>query len=205
MTSSSGSDRWRQVEGLFYRALELKPEARPEFLKQSCGGDMELQNELEGLLQSAEKTTDFLAKPVLEAAQQMVKDKAHESITPGTQLAHYKIISMLGARGMGEVYLAEDLRLRRKVAIKMLAPELTRDQRGLRRFEHEAHAASALNHPNILTIHEFGQVDGLHLIASEFIEGVTLRERLSTGKLEVNAAIELLEKSAVLEPNYAPT
>ena len=191
MASSSSSDRWRQIEGLFYRALELKPEARPEFLKQSCGGDMELQNEVEGLLQSADKTTDFLAKPVLEAAEQMVKDKAHESIAPATQLAHYKIVSMLGAGGMGEVYLAEDLRLRRKVALKMLAPELTRDERGLRRFAHEAHAASALNHPNILTIHEFGQADGLHFIASEFIEGVTLRERLSTGKLELNAAVDI--------------
>ena len=191
MAPSSGSDRWRQIEGLFYRALELKPEARPEFLKQSCDGDAELRNEVEGLLQSAEKTTDFLAKPVFEAAQQMVKDKGHESIAPGTQLAHYKIVCMLGAGGMGEVYLAEDLRLRRKVALKMLAPELTRDERGLRRFEHEAHAASALNHPNILTIHEFGQADGLHFIASEFIEGVTLRERLSTGKLELNAAVDI--------------
>ena len=191
MASSSGSDRWQQIEGLFYRALELQPEARPEFLKQSCGGDTELRNEVEGLLQSAEKTTDFLAKPVLDAAQQMVKDKRHQTIAPGTELAHYKIISMLGAGGMGEVYLAEDLRLRRKVALKMLAPELTRDERGLRRFEHEAHAASALNHPNILTIHEFGQADGLHFIASEFIEGVTLRERLSTGKLEVNSAVDI--------------
>ena len=92
---------------------------------------------------------------------------------------------------MGEVYLAQDMRLRRKVALKMLAPELTRDERGLRRFEHEARAASALNHPNILTIHEFGQADGIHFIASEFIEGVTVRERLSTGKLELNAAVDI--------------
>jgi eukaryotic-like serine/threonine-protein kinase len=191
MASSSSSDRWRQVEGLFYRALELKPEARPEFLRQSCGGDTELREELEGLLQSAEKTTDFLAKPVLEAAQRIVAEKGYQSIAPGTLLAHYKIVSMLGAGGMGEVYLAEDVRLRRKVAIKMLAPDLTRDERGLRRFEHEAHAASALNHPNILTIHEFGQADGLHFIASEFIEGATLRQRLSNGKLELNVTIDI--------------
>lgn len=169
----------------------MKPEERAQFLDQSCGGDTELRKEVEGLLQSAEKTTDFLAKPVLEAAKKIVEDKRHESIAPGTQLAHYKIVSLLGAGGMGEVYLAEDLRLRRKVAIKMLSPELTRDERGLRRFEHEAHAASALNHPNILTIHEFGQADGLHFIASEFIDGVTLRERLLNGKLELNAAIDI--------------
>ena len=178
MASSPSSERWRRLEGLFYQALELQPEARAHFLDQNCG-DPELRKEVEALLQSADKTTDFLAQPVLEAAQQIMHDKRHESIAPGTLLAHYKIISMLGAGGMGEVYLAEDVRLRRKVAIKMLAPELTRDERGLRRFEHEAHAASALNHPNILTIHEFGQSDeGLHFIASEFIEGETLSERL---------------------------
>jgi eukaryotic-like serine/threonine-protein kinase len=191
MASSSSSDRWRRLEALFYEALELKPEARAEFLDQSCGGDTELRKEVEALLDSAEKPMDFLQKPVLEAAHQMMEQGQHETIAPGTQLAHYKIISMLGAGGMGEVYLAEDLRLKRKVALKMLAPELTRDERGLRRFEHEAHAASALNHPNILTIYEFGQANGLHFIASEFIEGVTLRQRLSNGRLEVNTAVDI--------------
>ncbi len=113
------------------------------------------------------------------------------TVALGTQLAHYKIISLLGSGGMGEVYLAEDMRLRRKVALKMLLPELTADERGLRRFEQEAHAASALNHPNILTIYEFGQADGLHFIASEFVEGVTLRQRLQSGKLELNAATDI--------------
>jgi serine/threonine protein kinase/TolB-like protein/Tfp pilus assembly protein PilF len=191
MASSPSSERWRRLEGLFYQALELQPEARAHFLEQNCG-DPELRKEVEALLQSADKTTDFLAKPVLDAAQQIMHDKRHQSMAPGTQLAHYKIISMLGAGGMGEVYLAEDVRLRRKVAIKMLAPELTRDERGLRRFEHEAHAASALNHPNILTIHEFGQSDdGVHFIASEFIEGETLSERLLNGKLEVATAVDI--------------
>ena len=191
MASSSSSDRWRQLEALFYRALELKPEARGEFLDQNCDGDTELRKEVETLLASAEKPMDFLEMPVLEAAHQMVEESGRETIPPGTRLAHYEIISMLGAGGMGEVYLAEDRLLRRKVALKMLAPELTRDERGLRRFEHEAHAASALNHPNILTIHEFGQADGLHFIASEFIEGVTLRQRLGNGRLELNTAIDI--------------
>jgi len=191
MATSSSSDHWRRLEGLFYQALELNPEARAEFLDQSCGEDTELRKEVEALLASAEKNTDFLSKPVLDAAQQIMKDSPHESIGPGSILAHYKIISMLGAGGMGEVYLAEDMRLRRKVAIKMLAPELTRDERGLRRFEHEAHAASALNHPNILTIHEFGQADGMRFIAAEFIEGETLRQRLLNGRLELNVAIDI--------------
>jgi eukaryotic-like serine/threonine-protein kinase len=190
-SSSDSPDRWRRLEALFYEALELNPEARTEFLDKSCDGDAELRKEVETLLASAEKPMDFLEKPVLEAAQRMVGDASPANIVPGTRLAHYEIISLIGAGGMGEVYLAEDIRLRRKVALKMLAPELTRDERGLRRFEHEAHAASALNHPNILTIHEFGQADGLHFIASEFIEGVTLRQRLVNGRLELNVAIEI--------------
>ena len=194
MASSSASDspgRWQRLEALFYEALELKPEARAEFLGKNCDGDTELRKEVETLLDSAEKPMDFLEKPVLEAARRMVGDPPLTNIGPGSRLAHYEIISMLGAGGMGEVYLAEDMLLRRKVAIKMLAPELTRDERGLRRFEHEAHAASALNHPNILTIHEFGQANGMHFIASEFIDGVTLRQRLANGRLELNEAIEI--------------
>ena len=191
MASSSGSERWRRLEALFYAALELKPEARAEFLDKSCDSDTALRKEVETLLESAEKPMDFLEKPVLEAAHRMIGDPSPTRMAPGTQLTHYEIISMIGAGGMGEVYLAEDKRLRRKVALKMLAPELTRDERGLRRFEHEAHAASALNHPNILTIHEFGQADGMHFIASEFIEGVTLRQRLANGRLELNTAVEI--------------
>ncbi|MFZ0319139.1 MAG: protein kinase [Candidatus Sulfotelmatobacter sp.] len=107
----------------------------------------------------------------------------------GTHLAHYKIVSLLGAGGMGEVYLAEDLRLKRKVAIEMLASNLISDEKGLRRFEQEAQAASALNHPNILTIYEFGQADGMHFIASELIEGETLRQPPSASREWLSAAL----------------
>src|ERR1039457_1058023 len=112
-------------------------------------------------------------------------------IAPGTKLEHYQIISMLGAGGMGEVYLAQDLRLGRKVALKMLLPELTRDERDLRRFEHEAHATSALNHPNILTIYEFGEAEGLRFIVSEYVEGLTLRYKMASGRMELNTAIDV--------------
>ena len=191
MALSSSSEHWRRLEGLFYQALDLEPEARAAFLDQNCGTDTKLRKEVEGLLKSSEQTMDFLQKPVLHAAREIMSDGRHNRIVPGTELAHYKIISMLGAGGMGEVYLAEDQRLRRKVAIKLLATELTRDERGLRRFEHEAHAASALNHPNILTIYEFGYTDGLHFIASEYIEGMTLRHRLAAGRMELSAAIDI--------------
>ncbi len=193
MALSSSSEHWRRLEALFYQALHLKAEARTAFLDQSCGTDTELRKEVEDLLKSAEQTMDFLQKPVLDAAQEIMNNARHDSIAPGTELAHYKIISMLGAGGMGEVYLAEDLRLRRKVAIKLLATVLTRDERGLRRFEHEAHAASALNHPNILTIYEFGNADGLHFIASEYIDGVTLRQRLLAGRMELSTAIDIAD------------
>ena len=147
---------------------------------------------------------DFVPRAVLEVAQKMSADEGRErrttgvqpelqktTIAAGTVLAHYKVISLLGAGGMGEVYLAEDLRLKRKVALKMLAPELTGDEHGLRRFEQEAHAASALNHPNILTVYEFGEADGLHFIASEFVEGATLRQKLGHGRLRLNDAIDI--------------
>ena len=188
---ASSSDRWQRLEALFYEALELKPEARSDFLEQNCASDGELRKEVEALLASAEKPMDLLHRPVFEAAHQMMTEGHPKVIAPGAQLAHYKIISMLGAGGMGEVYLAEDMRLRRKVGLKMLAPEITRDERGLRRFEHEAHAASALNHPNILTIYEFGQADGVHFIASEFVEGVTLRQKMAVGRLDLNSAVDI--------------
>lgn len=188
---ASSSERWRRLEALFYEALELKPEARSQFLDKHCEGDTKLRKEIETLLVSAEKPMDFLHQSVREAAHQMMTEDRHEMCAPGTQLAHYSIISLLGSGGMGEVYLAEDTRLRRKVALKMLAPELTLNERGLRRFEQEALAASALNHPSILTIYEFGQANGMHFIASEFVDGATLRKKIMVGRLELNAAIDI--------------
>jgi serine/threonine protein kinase len=194
------ADQWRKIEDIFYAALELDPAARPAFLEQQCGSDAELRKEVESRLASSDKPIDFAPQAVVEVAQKMSAESAatgvrparyRTSIAPGTELAHYKVISMLGAGGMGEVYLAEDLQLRRKVALKMLAPELTGDERGLRRFEQEAQAASALNHPNILTIYEFGRADGLDFIASEYVEGTTLRQKLVNGRLELNAALEI--------------
>jgi len=190
MATSPPPNRWLRIEHLFYAALELAPEARPEFLDNNCEGDAELRKEVEALLDSSDQPMDFLQNPVLEVARQLVAEKRRDTIAPGTRMAHYQVISMLGAGGMGEVYLVEDTRLKRKAALKILVPGLTQDERSFRRFEHEAHAASALNHPNILTIYEFGQTDGLHFIVSEFIEGETLRQKLAGGRLELNHAID---------------
>src|ERR1700733_152044 len=216
----SSSDRWQRLEALFYAALDLPPEARSEFLETNCGSDADLRKEIEILLASAYMPLESLQKPVLVAAQQIMADlipeenfsaqphpnhvpdkndpakdrplKLHTGIIPpGTLLAHYEVISLLGSGGMGQVYLARDTRLRRKVALKMLLPELIDDQRDLHRFEHEALAVSALNHPNILTIFEFGEAAGRHFIASEYIEGSTLRQKIAGGDIDSNTAIDI--------------
>ena len=175
------------------------------FSSRPAARDSELLKEVQSLLQSAEESIDFLPQAVSEVAHSMKAASRTRSgrqtifgatqnrvtIPPGTLLAHYKVVSLLGGGGMGEVYLAEDTRLRRKVALKLLLPDLIADQRGLLRFEQEALAASALNHPNILTIYEFGQADGLNFIASEFVDGVTLRQKIGKRGLELHEAIDV--------------
>jgi serine/threonine protein kinase len=111
-------------------------------------------------------------------------------IQPGTRFDRYQILAPLGVGGMGEVYLALDTRLGRKVALKLLPEKYTKDPVRLRRFEQEAQAASALNHPNIITIHEIGEVDGVHFIATEYVEGVTLRKRLTAKRLSIREALD---------------
>src|SRR5438445_9558272 len=112
------------------------------------------------------------------------------SLAANSLLSHYRIVSKIGAGGMGEVYLAEDTRLKRKVALKLLPAEFTQDEDRVRRFEQEAQAASALNHPNIITIYEIGEVDGIHFMATEFINGQTLRQQVAGARLKLPAALE---------------
>src|SRR5229473_433421 len=107
-----------------------------------------------------------------------------KDLLPNATLSHYRIVSKLGAGGMGEVYLAEDTRLGRKVALKLLTEELTQDRDRLSRFDQEAYAASALNHPNIITIYEMGDEGGRHFIATEFIDGITLKKHLSNAPMD---------------------
>jgi len=189
------ADRWQRIESLFNEAVELDPEQRIAFLDQNCGDDPDLRSELESLLHSSNKTSGFLDKPILDVVKR-VSGAAAPGLTPGTKIQHYEILSLLGSGGMGQVYLAHDSRLLRKVAIKILAHDLTLDERGLRRVQQEARAASALNHPNILTIFEFGEADGMHYIVSEFVEGPTLRGRLAGGKLDVRTAVDIASQVA---------
>src|SRR5262249_32080442 len=136
----------------------------------------------------------FLQAPAVQvAAREIVAD---EDTSPalqliGRELANYKVVSLLGRGGMGEVYLAEDKRLHRKGALKLLPSQITNDAERVRRFEREAKAASATNHPNILTIYEIGQVEGLRFIATEFVDGVTLRQAMQNDGMSIAESLSV--------------
>ena len=179
------------MEALFHQALELEPGARAGFLDSACAGDPGLRAEVQSLLASADTMVDFLHAPLQQAARDFYAGQEPAVLANGSRVLHYRILSTLGVGGMGRVYLAEDTRLARKVALKTLAPGLVHSGRALGRFEQEARAASALNHPSILTIYEVGQFEGSHFIVSEFVDGVTLRERLARGRLEIDAALDI--------------
>ncbi|HKQ75815.1 MAG TPA: protein kinase [Blastocatellia bacterium] len=173
---------WGQIKDIYDRALDLRDEEREDFLAEACGDDGDLRNEVESLLAAHEDAGAFLQSPAVEvAAREIVADELTSPAPQliGRELANYKIISLLGRGGMGEIYLAEDKRLHRKVALKLLAPQFTNDADRVRRFDREARAVSALNHPNIVTIFDIGQAGGLWFMATEFIEGRTLRQVLT--------------------------
>jgi serine/threonine protein kinase len=182
-------DQYRQVGQLYHAALELEPEQRVAFLDGACGGNDELRREVESLLQARERAGNFLAAPALEVAAEMLADRKEPSLV-GRDISHYQVLSLIGAGGMGEVYLAQDSSLGRKVALKLLPAAFTQDRERVRRFEREARSVSALNHPNIVTIYEVGQVEGRHFIAAEYIEGQTLRQQLASGQFKAMEALE---------------
>src|SRR5262245_22231949 len=171
-------ERYQQVAHIYHQAAELEPDERAQFLDGVCAGDLELRNEVEALIASGEQAGDFLERPALEVAARQTVGEKDQSFA-GRQIGRYQILSPLGAGGMGEVWLARDAQLERNVAIKFLPQEFTRSGAHVRRFAQEAKAASALNHPNIITIHEIGEAEGTHYIVAEFVEGQTLRQMLS--------------------------
>lgn len=181
-------EHWHNLKQIFHAALALPAGERAAFIAESAKGDDSLRQSIESLLESHEETNSFLDAPAYEAAAEMLVDRA--TLREGQMVAHYKIIALLGEGGMGRVYLAEDTKLHRRVCLKFLSARFTANAEWLRRFEQEACAASSLNHPNILTIHEIGEADGHHFIATEFISGQTLRERLRNG-IDVQSAIEV--------------
>jgi eukaryotic-like serine/threonine-protein kinase len=192
-------DRWRQIGQLYHTALELESAARAAFLDATCDDDDELRREVESLLHAHEQADGFIAGKVAGVVAEMAAQQRNTSFV-GRSLGHYQTLSLIGAGGMGEVYLAEDTRLGRKVALKLLPAAFTQDRERVRRFKQEARAASSLNHPNILTIHEIGEASaaegGAHYIVSEFVEGATLRSMARSGRLDIGKAKVIAEQVA---------
>ena len=193
MTSESNTispERWQQIDAVFQAAVELEPEQRAVYLDGVCQGDLLLREKVETMLADDDHPWQWLEESAVEAAAQSLLAEENQ-LAPGQIFSHYQIEKMIGKGGMGEVYLAADKLLNRKVALKLLPIDYTRDERRLRRFQQEARAASALNHPNILTIYELREVDGQQYIATEFVAGETLRQRLKRAPLSLSETLEI--------------
>src|SRR5712671_736205 len=187
------SERWERTKEILEQALCLVPEERQAFLELACGADADLRMEVESLIAAHEEAgSQFLGA----AAPEVLQLAPSRALTAGTKLGPYEIIAPLGAGGMGEVYRARDTHLGRTVAIKILPAAFSQDQDRLHRFQEEARSASALNHPNIITIHDLGQEGSTHYIAMELVEGETLRELLVSGPLPMRKAIEIAAQVA---------
>lgn len=183
-------ERYQQVGKLCLDALQLEPDRRATFLDQACADHPSLRRQVESLLAYQQQAENFIELPALEVAAKIIAGQQTSTFI-GKQIGHYRVLSLLGAGGMGEVYLAQEEQLSRQVALKLLPAQFTQDPDRIARFEREARTASALSHPNIVTVYEIGEADGVHFIATEFIEGQTLRQRMETGSLELNEVIEI--------------
>ena len=186
--------RWQKIDQLFHAALARRASDRASFLANACAGDEPLRLEVESLISFHEAPQSTIERPGDIAAEMLsIREPRFE---PGHAVGNYRIIRQLGSGGMGEVYLAHDARLNRKIALKLLPEAFTADTDRVRRFEQEARAASALNHPNIVTIYEIGESNSAHFIAIEFIDGVTLRGHLARGELTLEEVLEVAAQVA---------
>jgi serine/threonine protein kinase/Flp pilus assembly protein TadD len=174
------TQQWQLVKELFEAALERDDEDAAAFLAQACPEDVEVRAEVESLLTAHARDSGFMNQP----AGNLLIDRNPVLLT-GQHLGNYEVISTLGKGGMGQVYLALDTRLGRKVALKLLPFSNTSDPNHVQRLEQEARTASALNHPNIVTIHEIGEADSIHFMATEYVDGETLRQRMLNTELSV--------------------
>ncbi len=191
-------ERWKQVEQLYHAALEREPDAREVFLAQACAGDEELRREVEELLGYDGAAESFIEGNALAfEARQLEPEELSQTapqLLPGQHIGAYKILALLGRGGMGVVYRARDERLRRDVAIKVLPASFANDADRLLRFRQEAQATSALNHPNILTVHDIGTHEGAPFIVAELLEGAELRAQLESGALPLRRALEYAQQ-----------
>jgi len=192
------SDRWKQVDSLLQSVLERPPEERDAFLRHACATDEALEREVRSLLTAQQQAGGFLETPAIEAAaralarQQKNNNQRKPDDSPiGRTISHYRVIGKLGAGGMGVVYEAEDIRLKRRVALKFLPDNLAHDPTALQRFKREAYAASSLNHPGICTIYEVEEQDGQPVLVMELLEGESLKERIRNGPVSTDELLDL--------------
>ncbi len=184
---------WQQVKDTFHEALRRDTGERDSFLDEVCKGDIDFRIEVESLLISLAEAKSFLEQPVIGEVPQ---PQSAWRLEKGQMFSHYRIVSPIGSGGMGVVYLAEDEHLHRSVALKVLPEDLLENRERLQRFQREALVVSALNHPNILTIFEFGTAGDVHFLASEFVKGETLRSRLENGRLTLHDTLEIATQIA---------
>lgn len=182
-------ERWKQVDELFHSALERDGVERADFLREACVGDEVLRRDVEKLIAAHEKEGSFIDSPAYADTELLVDHQAILNV--GQCLGPYEVVSHIGSGGMGEVYLAEDVRLGRQVALKLLRAEFTADKDRLLRFQQEARTASSLNHPNILTIHEIGQAGSLHFMATEYVGGETLRGHMAGASMKLGETLDV--------------
>jgi eukaryotic-like serine/threonine-protein kinase len=181
----------RKVEEIFHAALECAPDQLRAFLDRKCAGDKVLRREVEALLALHRQAGSFIETPIVNVADSGIGDDQENDLLIGQTIGHYKISQRISAGGMGEVYLAADTIVGRKAALKFLHARFTGDAGRLKRFQQEARAVAGLNHPNILTIYEVGEARAVQYIASELIEGETLRQRLVRGRIQLSEAVEI--------------
>ncbi len=184
-------ERLKRTEEIFHAAMEVLPAERASFLSKTCGDDDDLRCEVESLLAVNRTSNNIFDSPPESFAAEMFSQKENSANFVDREISHYKIKCLLGIGGMGEVFLAEDLKLNRPVALKCLPPEFAEDKERMSRFIREAKSASALNHPNIITIYEINEFEGTHFIATEYIDGKTLKEYTKSEPLSLNSALEI--------------
>ncbi len=191
-------ERWQRVKEIAVEAMDLAPDEREAHLQTQCGGDEELRQSVEKLLKSDAESGDTFERAIAGAAQEVHRPAAAESGESflNRTISHYRITEKLGAGGMGVVYKAEDTKLERAVALKFLAPHLVADENVRRRFHREAKAAASLTHPNIAVIHEIDEADGHSFIAMEFVEGLTLTDKIAERPLKLSEALDIAQQAA---------
>jgi serine/threonine protein kinase len=182
------TDRWRRVDKILQDALEYEPHERARFLNQACAEDSKLRRQVEILIRSYEAAGSFLKSPFIDAIASPIQPPSRPFV--GQTLGPYEVQALLGSGGMGEVYLAEDTRLGRKVALKLLAPALLHDSQSRLRFLQEARLVATLNHPHICTLYDIGHQNGIDFLIMEYLEGETLAERLQRGPLPLDEAMQ---------------